>query len=118
MVTFSIKSELSERIEIFDDASVGNLHSNRQLLGSPEQMGQARWRVSGESNAQLPLKLLGTLAQRDEIPRHVSICQMQDMLDLVIIVDGPTQDSARIIGEKMHSIVGVKSVETIWTPHE
>jgi hypothetical protein len=71
--------------------------------------------VTGVASTQLPLRLLGLLAQRD---RLFSACEAgihSDALSMAITADRITIADAERIAEKMRVIVGVEVVALDWT---
>jgi hypothetical protein len=77
--------------------------------------GTACWRVEGMATTQLPLRILGLLAQRD---RLFTACEAEvrgGLLSMTLTADRITIADAELIADKMRVIVGVAGVALDWT---
>ncbi len=84
--------------------------------GRAPSSGIACWRVEGPATPQLPLRILGLLAQRDRLFTACAATVQSDMLTLAVTAERITDADATLIAEKMRAIVGITHITLDWTP--
>lgn len=71
------------------------------------------FQVTASARPQMLLRALGIFAQRDLVPRHITVHQVGDDLQIIIDVDGLTDQAAQLLCRKLEQIVAVKHAH--WT---
>jgi hypothetical protein len=72
---------------------------------------QVRYQILAEAEADTLCRLLNLFAMQYLIPRQVNVLQQDQMLSVEVEIDGLTWHRAKVIGEKMRSLINVCSVE-------
>lgn len=80
-----------------------------------EELGQARFKVSGDASSQLLMRIFGLLAQQDLLPQHATMHHRGGVLEVQMSTVLLSRHRAEVIAEKMRSMVETHQVQFSWT---
>lgn len=74
---------------------------------------RAEFRVRGGASPQLLMRILGLLAQQDQMPERATLEVTEGRLDLVFATGALTRRRAEVAAEKIRSMIGIDTVQLV-----
>ena len=81
-----------------------------------QELGQARFKVSGDASSQLLMRIFGLLAQQDLLPEHATARSLKGVLIVQMETALLSRHRAVVIAQKMNSLVETHRVQLCWKP--